>query len=119
MKTRFALWMVVLAQLCMFAHAMIPHHHHDGVVTVCLHHHGIGNDEGGEADDDHCCSFQDLQYVAEEDHHNTDCPTADIVPENNLADIPPLHQVVLFPEGTFLYSAPPRNSFILRGPPAC
>lgn len=112
--------MLVVAQICVFAHSVVPHHHHDGVVSICIHHGGEdGHADGEEPGDDHCCSFSDLQFIAEEDHHELE-----FVQENTVAvplpiRIQPLFSAAVTDHCFSFYSDPHCSAIILRGPPAC
>ena len=116
MRSRLAFWMLVVAQICVFAHTVVPHHHHDGVVTVCLHHHEAPGHS--ESDDDNCCSLSDEQYLAEEDHHIDYFAEAESISWNN-AVVVQLYQTACFRPQPFQCSNPVLDSYVLRGPPFC
>ncbi len=115
-RYRLAFWMLVIAQICVFAHTVLPHHHHDGVVTVCLHHHEAPGHS--ESDDEHCCSLSDVQYLAEEEHHIDYTVDAENVSWNKAVVIQ-LYQTACFRLQTFQYTNPIPDSYVLRGPPFC
>ena len=118
-KRHLALWLLVVAQICVLAHSVIPHHHHDGVVAICFHHEGTaGHADGEGSGDEHCCSFSDLQYTAE-DHHGLECVEEGIVSVPLPIQIQPLVTAFAVSHHYSFYSDPHCSAIILRGPPAC
>lgn len=48
MKRAVAISLLLLANLCVLVHALVPHHRHDRVVVLeVLHHEGADHDSGG------------------------------------------------------------------------
>lgn len=119
MKRRYALWLLVVAQICVLAHSIVPHHHHDGVVTICLHHDSTdGHADGEEPGDEHCCSFSDLQYIAE-DHHELEFAMEELASVPLPIQIQPMFMALAINHHYSFYSDPHCSAIILRGPPAC
>lgn len=117
MKSKVALFFLVLGQLMLFAHSVVPHHHHGGMIVInCHHDHDCGHGDGEEG----TCQLQFSLYDVQDDEQDevahcfvtSECVHLNTAPEVSSVIAPEMRHIPL-PYG------PPLQSIRRRGPPSC